>query len=125
MSAVETLRYTEAPLVPRLLNALLGAWLFASTFLWRHSGDAGFNDWLVGLLVLATALSALYAPKLRWATTFLAAGLGLGALVFSYPSVAARVHDLAVAGAIGVLSFWPARVEADPERIAPGGAARP
>jgi hypothetical protein len=118
MSAIETLRYTEAPLAPRVLNALLGAWLFASTFLWRHSNNAGLNDWLVGLLVLTTALMALYAPKLRWTSTLLAAGLAFGALAFSYPTVPARLHDLALAGMIGALSLAPARIERDPERLA-------
>ncbi len=114
--AVQQVFEVEPPLLPRAVNAALGAWLFASTFLWRHSDNAGFADWLIGLFVFTTAVVAMYAPKMRWGSTFLAAALGLGALLASYPSAVARLHDLALAGAIGALSFWPARRERLPEQ---------
>lgn len=114
MGAVQTLRYATVPLWPRALNALLGAWLLASAFLWPHDGNVRLNDWLTGLWIAATALSAVWAPTLRWANTFLGAWLGFWALVFEYHSAITRIHDLALAGLITALSFVPGAV---PEEV--------
>ena len=74
----------------RVLNALLGLWLFFSGFLWRHTEAQRWNAWVVGMLAVAGALigisgekrgrylnaalggwlilSALFLPRLRAAT---------------------------------------------------------
>ncbi len=114
MGAVHTLRYATVPLWPRVLNACLGAWLFASAFLWPHPDNVGLNDWMIGLFVLATALQAVWAPALRWVSTFLGAWLGFWALVLQYHSPVTRLHDLALAGLIFVVSLVPGGV---PEEI--------
>ncbi len=101
---LRTVRYASVPLWPRVVNVVVGAWLFASAFLWPHDGNVAFNDWMVGLIVATTALQAVWAPKLRWANTFLGAWLGLWAVTLDYTSRASRVHDLAVAGIIVLAS---------------------
>ncbi len=109
-SAYETIHYTGRPLLPRALNVVLGAWLLASAFVVPHNGNVGFNDLICGLLISTTALQAFWAPALRWANTGLAAWVGFCALVFSYPTPLARLHDLALAGVMLVVSLVPGRL---------------
>jgi hypothetical protein len=105
MGAVHTLRYATVPLWPRVVNALLGAWLFASAFLWPHQDNVRLNDWMIGLLAASTAIQAIWAPSLRWANTFLGARLGFWALILEYRSPVTRLHDLALAGLLVAVSF--------------------
>lgn len=99
------IRRVRSSVPVRSVNVLLGAWLFASAFLWPHQDNVRFNDWACGLLVAASALSAIWAPALRWASAGLAAWLGFGALFFEYRSDATRLHDLAVAGLVFAVSL--------------------
>ncbi len=110
MGALHTVRYATVPLWPRVVNAVLGAWLFASAFLWPHDGNTRFDTWGVGLLVAATAIQAIWAPALRYANTFLAAWLGFMGLVLEYKSPITRLHDLGMAGLVFVLSLVPGGV---------------
>jgi hypothetical protein len=44
---------------PRLINALLGLWLFFSAFLWPHTPVERTNAWVVGMLAVTAALVGL------------------------------------------------------------------
>jgi hypothetical protein len=57
----------------RAASAVLGLWLFLSTFLWRHTPFQLENGWVVGIAVVAFAMLGL--PRLRW-TRFVVAALG-------------------------------------------------
>lgn len=48
------------------LNALLGVWLVASTFLWRHSTANLVNQLAIGFACIAVALLASRLPAARW-----------------------------------------------------------
>lgn len=115
MGALGTVRYATIPLWPRIVNTVLGLWLFASAFLWPHNGNVRFDTWGVGLLVASTALSAVWAPAMRFASTFLGAWLGFMGLVLEYQSPITRLHDLALAGLVFVVSLVPGAV---PEQAA-------
>lgn len=112
------IRRVRSSVPVRSVNVLLGAWLFASAFLWPHQDNARFNDWVCGMLVAASALSAIWAPALRWTSTGLAVWLGFGALFFDYSSQATRLHDLAIAGIVFAVSL----VRAELPRAQPGEA---
>ena len=58
-----------------LANALLGAWLLVSAFLWHHSKTNFVNAWSIGLVVVASSLMAIRVPWFRFVTA--AAGLWL------------------------------------------------
>jgi hypothetical protein len=105
MGALETVRDTRSQVWLRGLNVLLGAWLFVSTFLWKHQGNVGFNNMLCGLAVTASALCAIWAPAFRWVNAGIAVWLGFCALIFDYASPVTRLHDLAVAGAIFAIAL--------------------
>jgi hypothetical protein len=100
-----------------LVTAALGAWLFASTFLWPRVGATGFNIWLVGLLVVATALSAIYVPAARYWNMILAGWLLFTAVDQVHASTALAIHDAALAFAIFVLALFPGRVPESPGRV--------
>jgi hypothetical protein len=119
MGALETIRDTRSPVAIRAANVLLGAWLFASAFAWHHQDNVGFNDWGCGVLVAASALCAIWAPPLRWVSAGLAVWLGFSALVFGYASAPTRLHDLALAGAILIVSVIRGRSSAAGEEQVP------
>ncbi len=116
MGALETVRDTRSSV--RVLNVLLGAWLFASAFLWPHHDNEAFNDWLCGLVVSASALCAIWAPPFRWVNAGVAAWLGFSAaVIFDYASRLTRIHDLAVAGLMFVIAMarWRTAPTAEPQ----------
>jgi hypothetical protein len=43
----------------RVLNAVLGVWLFVSVFLWPHSAAQRNNAWVVGIVAVTAALAGL------------------------------------------------------------------
>ncbi len=101
----------------RLVNVALGAWLFASAFLWPHIGANAFSTWLTGLFVAASALMAIWAPAMRWLTTICAIWLFLTAVFFAHVSGFTAIHDAVVAIAVFVVSLVPGRAVRPPERV--------
>jgi hypothetical protein len=91
------------------VNALLGAWLIASVFLWRHWGPEGFNTLVTGLLVITVAPLAVWAPRLRFGGAFLGAWLLATTLVFVHARPFTLFHDLACSIAIIALAAVPSR----------------
>jgi hypothetical protein len=108
VGAFRTIRDVTPPVWPCLASALLGAWLLASAFLWPHQDNVRYNDWLCGLLTAASALIALWAPTFRKVATGTALLVLFAVLTFGYRSPATRVHDLAIAALLLVLSLVPA-----------------
>jgi hypothetical protein len=102
----------------QLLNAAFGAWLFASTFIWPRVGPTGFNVWLVGLLVMATALTAIYVPAARYWNMILAGWLLFTAVDQVHESTSLALHDALLALAIFVVALFPGRLPEAPERAA-------
>lgn len=108
MGAFRTLRDVSHPLWPCLVSALLGAWLFASAFLWPHQDNVRYNDWLCGLLTASSALVAVWAPAFRKVATGTALLVVFAVVIFGYRTQATRLHDLVVAALVLVLSMVPA-----------------
>src|SRR5262245_58230588 len=68
---------------PRWIPIVLGAWLFVSAFLWRHSPSSATNSWIIGLLIAIAGLIALRMPWMRWVVTGLAVWLFLATLAIT------------------------------------------
>ncbi len=91
------------------MNTVLGAWLVASVLLWHHRGPEGFNTLITGLLVIAVAPLAVWAPRIRFAASFLGVWLAATTLVFVHAHRFTFFHDLAVSIAIVAISLVPSR----------------
>lgn len=91
----------------RYLNALLGAWLFSSTYLWQHTANARSNTWIVGFLMAFTAVVALDTPAVRWFNTALAVWLALSTLAMSDIRPTTVWNNLIVAVVALVVSVIP------------------
>lgn len=95
----------------RILSALLGVWLMAAPAILGYSGAASISDRVVGPLVAATAIIAIWevTRPIRW----LGVPLGLWLLVapasFHSPSPAV-VNSAIVGTALVVLSFLEGKV---------------
>jgi hypothetical protein len=100
-----------APPWPRYANALVGAWLLLSTFLWTHTPSARSNTWIVGLMMTIAALWAVSAPAVRWFNTALAVWLGLS--TFAMPDIRPQTfyNNLLVAMVAFILSLMPSPEE--------------
>lgn len=59
----------------RVVNIILGIWLFVSAFLWLHGSAQMTNTWIVGALAVAAALIAMRVPEVRYFNTVLAVWL--------------------------------------------------
>jgi hypothetical protein len=47
----------------RLMNTVLGAWLFLSAFLWPHTPAQRMNAWVVGIAAVTAGLAGLGPSK--------------------------------------------------------------
>jgi hypothetical protein len=102
----------------RFLNALLGAWLFISTFAWRHGQSAGTNTWICGLLILAFAVWALWIPNMRWWNTFLGAWMIFAGIVFPHLSPGTQWNNIIVGAVVLLVSLVPNRALPDRREVA-------
>jgi SPW repeat len=103
----------------RVLNALLGMWLFLSGFMWDHAPAQRLNAWAVGMLCAAVALVALAASTARFTNTVLSAWLFASVWVLPHSSRATMWNDALVAAAVFALSLVPS----GGERTAPSAPA--
>jgi hypothetical protein len=92
---------------PRILNVVLGIWLFVSAFLWRHTHSQLTNTWIVGVLCVLFALVAMAIPWARYLNTALAVWLFIS--TWALPSVSAGTvwNNVLLAIAIFIVSLRP------------------
>ena len=91
----------------RWLNLLLGAWLIASTFAWRHDGPEGFDTLMIGIVVASCAPLALWAPWFRFASTLAGVWLLVMALHLTHVVPATLLHDAILSAAVIAVSLVP------------------
>jgi multisubunit Na+/H+ antiporter MnhB subunit len=71
----------------RVVNLVLGAWLFASAFIWAHTRAQLTNTWILGVVMVICALIALRVSAARYVNTVLSVWLFISA--FALP----RIHQ--------------------------------
>jgi hypothetical protein len=91
----------------RAVNVILGIWLFLSAFLWPHSAAQRTNTWILGVLCVAFALSAMRSPESRYLNTILAIWLFISVWALPSISIATQWNNAIVAIAIFVASLVP------------------
>lgn len=83
----------------RIINIVVGAWVFVSAFIWMHAGADLTNTWIVGLAIAVIAAIGLGVPQIRFVNTALAIWLFISA--FALPTVlSATVWNNAIAAII-------------------------
>ena len=92
----------------RVVNIVLGIWLFISAFLWPHSYAQMTNTWICGVLAVAFAMIAVRVPEARYLNTLL--GVWLFVSVWALPTINAATpwNNALVAVAIFLVSLAPA-----------------
>lgn len=90
----------------RMLNIILGVWLFVSAFIWRHAPAAMANTWICGMLAVVFAAFAMAWPAARFLNSALAIWLFFS--TFGYSDRAATLwNNLLVAIAMFIVSMIP------------------
>jgi hypothetical protein len=92
---------------PRVANLILGAWLFLSAFLWRHTPAARANTWIVGVLIIVFAVLSGARPQARYANTVLAVWLFLSSLSIYHVTGATAWNNCIVAILVFLFSLAP------------------
>jgi hypothetical protein len=98
---------------PRMVNIVLGVWLFLSAFLWPHTQAQLTNTWIVGVLCVIFALIAMAVPWVRYLNTLLAIWLFISAWALPMGSPGTIWNNVLVAIAIFVASLIPSEPGAE------------
>lgn len=107
----------------RIINIVLGVWLFISAFIWPHTYAQMTNTWIVGLLIAIVAALAMRAPQLRYLNTALAVWLFVS--VWALPTLMAATfwNNLIVALLVFFISLMPGGVVRRPGMPRPARTA--
>jgi multisubunit Na+/H+ antiporter MnhB subunit len=109
-------RPTAGGALPRIINVVLGVWLFISAFAWPHTHAQRTNTWIAGVLAVIFALSATTVPWARYLNTLLAIWLFISAWALPTLNAGTVWNNVLVAIAIFVVSLVPSETT----RGAPG-----
>jgi hypothetical protein len=91
----------------RLLNALLGSWLYLSAFLWPHAPFERTNAWVSGMIAVTAALVGLGKRKAgRYVNAVLGAWLIVSA-IFTPTRAATFWNHLLVGFALALFALAP------------------
>ncbi|HEY2744451.1 MAG TPA: SPW repeat protein [Polyangia bacterium] len=103
--AMEARRSQNPFLWARIVNLILGVWLFISAFVWPHTMPSQTNTWILGLLIVLFALFSTAQPGARWLNTLAAIWLFFSSLAIFHTSPATVWNNVIVAIVVFVVSF--------------------
>lgn len=105
----------------RILNVILGAWLFISAFAWPHGAAQRTSASITGALCVVFSLLSRTMPWAQYANTVLAIWLFVSAWALPPEGIGTLWNNAIVAIAVFVFSLIPDR----PTRGAPPLVGRP
>ena len=91
----------------RIVNIVLGVWLFISAFIWPHSYSQMTNTWILGVLCVLFALIAMRVPEARYLNTILAVWLFISVWALPSMMLGTQWNNALVAIAIFIVSLAP------------------
>jgi phosphoglycerol transferase MdoB-like AlkP superfamily enzyme len=103
--AIETVRARDPFIWARILNFLLGVWLFISAFVWMHTAGERLNTWILGIWIAVFSLVAMSQPSARWLNTLAAIWLFFATLAIFHTQSGTLWNNLIVAVVVFILSF--------------------
>jgi hypothetical protein len=89
---------------PRLVSLLIGVWFVVSTLAFRTESSAGFNRLMLGLLVIGSAIQALWASWFRFVNLAIGIWMIFSAEVFRHGSTFLQLSTLVAGAALVVFS---------------------
>jgi hypothetical protein len=89
----------------RILNVLLGTWLFLSSFAWPHTTVQRYAAMICGALTVVFSLFTIYNPGVRYMTAALAVVLFVETLTIGRPHSMPFWHDAVISIAIFVAAL--------------------
>jgi hypothetical protein len=92
---------------PRIINVILGVWLFISAFIWPHAHAQMTNTWIVGVLCVIFALVAMAVPWVRFLNTLLAIWLFISAWALPSQTAGTVWNNVLIAIAMFIVSLVP------------------
>lgn len=96
----------------RVLNVILGVWLFISAFIWPHTQAQMTNTWILGVLCVLFAVVAMFYEPVRFLNTALAIWLFISAWALPTVSAGTVWNNVLCAIAIFIISLIPGGGEA-------------
>lgn len=92
----------------RMLNALLGLWLYLSAFLWPHTRFERGNAWVSGIVAVTAALFGLGGARIgRYVNALVGAWLIVSAIFMRTSMGATFWNHLLVGFALAVFAMVP------------------
>lgn len=93
------------------VNLILGIWLFIAPWIWSSHMSAGWNAWILGVIIVVMALWALSAPAMafpEWVNVIAGIWLFIAPWVLGYYAVthSAAWNQWVVGVIVFVLSIW-------------------
>ena len=80
----------------RIVNVVLGVWLFISAWIWPHTETSRANTWICGLLVMAIALVALRIRPMRWLNAAIGAWVVIAGFLFPHIAAGTMLNNIIV-----------------------------
>ncbi len=102
------------PKVARLIDVILGVWLFVSAFVREHTIAERTNTRILGVLCVVFALIAMSAPSARWLNTALSIWLFISVWALPHHNLGTQWNNAIVAIIVFLLSLVPGGGEAQP-----------
>ncbi len=103
--AIQAQRAQNPYLWARVLNLLLGVWLFISAFVWPHTQGERLETWILGVCIVVFSLIAMSQPAARWINTLAAIVLFFATLAIPHSNPGTLWNNLIVAVVVFILSF--------------------
>lgn len=91
----------------RVLNIVLGVWLFISAFIWPHTQAQMTNTWILGVLCVLFAVVAMFYEPARFLNTALAIWLFISAWALPTINAGTVWNNVLCAIAIFIVSLIP------------------
>ncbi len=95
----------------RVVNLLIGAWVFISAFVWPHTRGEQTDTWILGVLIFIASIVAMFSPRVRFANTLLAIWLFIATLVIPHQDPATVWNNCIAAIVVFALSLVPSSAQ--------------
>jgi hypothetical protein len=92
---------------PRVVNVVIGVWLFISAFVWPHTHAQMTNTWICGVVTVVFALVAMAVPWVRYLNTLLAIWLFISSWALPSAHPGTVWNNVLCAIAIFIVSLVP------------------